>query len=105
MLELGDIVTWQATHFGIQQAFTSKITAMDTPHFMQDTMTEGAFKSYVHDHHFESSADNQTRMTDVIRYEIPMWAIGRLAGAAFMDKYLTELIQSRCNAIKAHAES
>ncbi len=34
LIVLGEFVTWQATHFGIRQQLTSKITAMERPYFL-----------------------------------------------------------------------
>ncbi|QQE13167.1 hypothetical protein JD969_06810 [Planctomycetota bacterium] len=95
---------WESTHFGIKQKFISKITQFDKPKFLQDQMIEGAFKSYVHDHHFTAIDESHTRMTDIVTYEVPMWAIGRLLEVGFMHKYLHSLIESRCEAIKEKAQ-
>ncbi|QDU35092.1 hypothetical protein KS4_31700 [Poriferisphaera corsica] len=104
MLQIDDQITWESTHFGIKQKFVSKITALTSPTHLQDVMVEGAFKSYTHDHYFEKIDDIHTRMNDIIQYEVPMWAIGRLMEIGFMNKYLHNLIESRCNAIKEKAE-
>ena len=36
LVELNDIVTWEATHFGIRQKLTSKISGFERPFFFQD---------------------------------------------------------------------
>ena len=36
LLNLNEWVTWQATHFGIRQKLTSKITSFDRPNFFED---------------------------------------------------------------------
>ena len=36
LIELGESVTWEATHFGIRQRLTSKITAFERPRFFVD---------------------------------------------------------------------
>lgn len=52
LIEMGEEVTWQATHFGIQQKLTAKITAFDFPNSFRDEMVKGAFKKFTHDHIF-----------------------------------------------------
>jgi len=59
LIELGQHVTWEARHFGVRQRFTSQITAFDRPRHFQDSMTNGAFRSFVHDHHFEPTSEVQ----------------------------------------------
>ena len=49
LIESGESVTWRGRHFGVTQHFTSRITAYDRPRYFQDSMQEGAFRSFVHD--------------------------------------------------------
>lgn len=48
LLEKGDTVTWEATHFGIKQRLTAKVTHMEKPKVFVDTMVKGAFNSYTY---------------------------------------------------------
>ncbi|MGZ4112889.1 MAG: SRPBCC family protein, partial [Tumebacillaceae bacterium] len=52
LMELGDTVTWEATHFGIRQQLTAKITLLEKPHRFVDVMVKGAFHSFTHTHEF-----------------------------------------------------
>jgi ligand-binding SRPBCC domain-containing protein len=56
-IAMGEFVTWQATHFGIRQKLTSKITAFDEPNHFRDEQLKGAFKFIIHDHYFETHGD------------------------------------------------
>lgn len=38
LIEADETVTWQATHFGVRQKLTSKITVFDRPHYFRDEM-------------------------------------------------------------------
>lgn len=40
LIELNESVTWEATHFGIKQKLTSKITAFDRPFYFRDELWE-----------------------------------------------------------------
>src|SRR5690606_7488254 len=53
LITLNETVTWQATHFGIRQKLTSKITAFDSPNYFIDEQIKGIFKSIHHLHTFE----------------------------------------------------
>ncbi|MFZ1497848.1 MAG: SRPBCC family protein, partial [Saprospiraceae bacterium] len=53
LIKLDETVTWQATHFGIRQKLTSKITAFDKPAYFRDEQIKGAFKYIYHEHKFE----------------------------------------------------
>ena len=46
LLLAGDIVTWEAVHFGIRQRLTAKVTVMNRPHMFEDIMVKGAFHPF-----------------------------------------------------------
>jgi hypothetical protein len=41
LINLNETVTWKATHFGVRQKLTSKITAFDRPYYFVDEQTKG----------------------------------------------------------------
>jgi len=43
LLGPGDEVTWEATHFGVRQRLTSRITEFEPPRRFVDEMVRGAF--------------------------------------------------------------
>lgn len=104
LINLGEFVTWQATHFGVQQKLTSKITAFQEPYHFRDEQLKGAFKFIIHDHYFETKGD-QVIMKDFFKFESPFGLAGRLADKLVLTKYLTNLLTKRNNIIKQFAES
>lgn len=103
LIELGEFVTWEATHFGIKQKLTSKITQFNAPHYFVDEMVSGAFKSFKHEHIFEEN-DNTTLMTDKFYFESPFGMFGKLANTLFLKQYITQLLQMRNQLLKEKAE-
>ncbi|PEL07650.1 SRPBCC family protein [Bacillus sp. AFS017336] len=103
LIELGESVTWEATHFGIRQQLTSIITEFDPPNRFVDEMVSGAFKSFRHEHIFELK-DDGTLMTDVFDYTSPMGAIGMLVDILFLKSYMKQLLLKRNTYIKNYAE-
>lgn len=103
LIRLNETVTWQATHFGVRQKLTSKITAYERPFHFRDEMLKGAFKSICHDHYFEYR-DEQTVMTDVFCFESPLGFLGRAFNRLVLTKYLTHFLKERNALIKEYAE-
>jgi len=103
LIELGEQVTWEGRHFGIRQRFTSAITEYDRPHHFQDSMIRGAFRSFVHDHYFES-CDEGTRMTDMLEFRSPLGVLGAIVDRLVMRTYLTRLLMQRNAIVKAALE-
>lgn len=99
LLELGETVTWEATHFGIRQQLTSKITAFDSPTYFRDEQVKGIFKKFEHDHYFEQKEDH-VLMTDVLYFESPLGLLGRLFNKLILTNYLKRFLIDRNELIK-----
>jgi ligand-binding SRPBCC domain-containing protein len=104
LINKGETVTWEATHFGIRQRLTTRIPDMRRPDFFVDQMLEGAFKSIYHEHHF-ASHDGGTIMTDDFQFEAPYGILGRLFEKIVLKRYLTRFLTERNAIIKKVAES
>jgi ligand-binding SRPBCC domain-containing protein len=103
LIEAGETVTWEAVHFGIRQRLTSRIDSMTRPVHFRDSMVAGAFRSFVHDHHFEEIPGG-TRMSDVFEYVAPLGVLWRWADLLFLDRYMRCLLEERNAVIKDLAE-
>jgi len=103
LIALGESVTWEATHFGIKQQLTSKITAFDAPNYFVDEMVSGAFKSFKHEHIFKTEG-NQTLMIDKFYFESPFGIFGKLANKLFLKNYMIKLLTTRNSLLKEKAE-
>ena len=104
LISQGETVTWEATHFGIRQKLTSKITAFDRPRHFRDSLVSGAFARFDHDHFFEA-VERKILMRDVFDYDAPLWIFGKVADALFLEKYMTKILAERNRLIKQTAES
>lgn len=104
LIELGESVTFRGRHFGFVQHHTSRITAFDRPRHFQDRMTKGAFRSFVHDHHFVE-AEGRTTMIDVVEFQSPLGVLGRIVDRLFLTSYLSRLLRGRARAIQRAVET
>ena len=104
LLGAGDDVTWEATHFGIRQRLSSRITEFDPPHRFVDEMVRGAFARFRHEHQF-IAVEGGTEMVDIFDYASPLGPLGRLADALFLRRYMTRLLRDRNAYLKRAAES
>ena len=100
LLGLGDVVTFEARHFGITQRLTARITRFEPPHLFEDRMVRGAFRSVAHLHVFEPT-DAGTRMVDTFPYEAPL---GALVARLVLTRYLRRLLTARAAFLKRYAE-
>ena len=103
LLNEGDSVTWEATHLGVKQRLTAKITKMNAPYTFTDELVKGAFHSFTHTHTFIEQGSG-TVMEDVFDYKSPLGILGQLADRLFLERYMRNFIVSRANELKKIAE-
>jgi ligand-binding SRPBCC domain-containing protein len=104
MVELGDEITWEATHFGVKLHLTSKIIAYDIPFKFVDEMLRGPFERWHHTHLFEPGV-GKTRMIDEVKYASPFGGIGSIVDALYLEKYMRRFLLTRNAHIKLVAEN
>jgi ligand-binding SRPBCC domain-containing protein len=104
LIEMDEVVTWRAKHFGFHLTHKARITAFDRPHHFRDEMEEGQFQSFVHDHFFEAAGD-RTRMREVLVFRSPLGPLGATVDALLLKRYLRRLLESRNRVIRDEAES
>ena len=104
LIDLGQQVTWKATHFGVPFTMTSRITEMTAPTRFVDEQVRGPFRRFRHEHRFERVGDG-TLMLDTIDFTSPGGPIGRLVDRIGLERYMARLIGQRNGFLKAQAES
>ena len=98
-------VTWRGRHFGLMLTHTSLIDRYDPPHYFRDVMVKGHFRSFEHEHFFESTKVGCTIMRDRLAFKAPFGPLGYLAERLVLHAYLTCFLQKRNTVIKRIAES
>ena len=104
LIGLGEVVTWEARHFGVKQRLTVKVTRLERPFLFEDEMVSGAFQRMHHQHRFEEKGLT-TVMKDSFDFRAPLGLIGRLAEKAFLTRYMKHFLTLRACALKEMAES
>ena len=104
LMGLGETVTWEATHFGVKQQLTSKITAYNRPFHFRDEQVRGVFQSFVHDHSFELN-NGFVIMQDVFEFQSPFSVLGKILNKLILTNYMTKLLKERDEVIKDFAET
>lgn len=104
MIEAGEQVTFEATHFLIKQRLTSRITEFIKPYLFVDQMVSGAFKTLRHKHEFMTVHDH-TVMKDELTLEAPYGLLGRAAERLFLRRYMRNFLIYRNSQLKLLIEN
>ena len=67
-------------------------------------MRKGAFRSFIHDHHFETVPEG-TVMKDILTFRSPLGLLGRVVDKVVMAAYLRRLLTKRNDVVRLAAES
>lgn len=103
LIEENETVTWRATHLGIYQTHTSKITSMIKPYEFTDIMLKGTFKSLKHQHIFKEK-EGSTVMIDIFEFKSPCGIFGKLFNKFFLKNYMKNYLLERNKIIKNTAQ-
>lgn len=104
LMERGDFVTWETSHLGMKQKFTSQIVEMVKPNSFTDTMIHGAFHSFTHTHEFIEWG-TETIMKDTVSFKSPLGILGKIADHLFLEKYMSHFIARHAQKVKRVAEA
>jgi ligand-binding SRPBCC domain-containing protein len=97
-------VTFEATHLGVRQTLTSRITEYRSPDMFVDEMQQGAFKRLRHIHEFEQQGD-KTIMKDTLTFEAPFGIIGLIVEKLVLKGYMKRFLEHRNEQLKLIAEN
>ena len=104
LLQLGDEVEFEATHFGIKQRFRSKIVEYERPTRFVDEMQKGAFQRMRHLHEFRE-AEGGTLMIDTLDFASPLGPLGALVDRLVLTGYMKGFLESRNQHLREMAEA
>ncbi|MGA7156497.1 MAG: hypothetical protein WBY53_06610 [Acidobacteriaceae bacterium] len=100
----GDTVRWEGMQLGFRNFHQSLISGYDAPHFFQDRMMEGRFRSFEHNHSFEQTTQGVI-LRDEVRFTMPFGPLGWVVGRLVMVPHIRKLLHRRFHLLKQIAES
>ena len=104
LAELGDVLVFEAVHFGIRQRLSSQITELVPPTLFVEAALAGAFQSLTPRHEFTAAASG-TLMRDRLQWTSPLGVLGRIADALFLKRHMLRFLVTRNRNLKAIIEA
>jgi ligand-binding SRPBCC domain-containing protein len=106
LVTASDTIRWQGMQLGFPNYHVSLIVpeTWDPPHFFQDRMIAGRFKSFEHDHRLTETAEG-TRLDDEVRFSMKLRWGGALTGRAIVAPHIRRLMRRRFYLLKRLAET
>lgn len=103
-VQAGDTVRWEGWQLGFPNFHVSFIAHFDPPHFFQDRMLQGRFRTFEHDHRFHE-ADGGVLLEDELRFTMPFGVPGRAVGRIVLVPHIRRLLRERFAMLKHIAET
>lgn len=100
----GDRIRWEGWQLGFWNYHVSLISAYEPCRFFQDTMVEGRFQYFQHDHEF-TEIGGQVLLKDTVRFSMPFGFAGRQAGKHILVPHIAGLLRRRYALLKRIAET
>jgi len=94
----GALIEYRLRWHQLPIAWVTRIEEWSPPHRFVDTQIRGPYKLWHHTHEF-ASVDGGTRMTDVVRYALPLGPIGRIAHALAVRRDVARIFEYRLRRI------
>jgi ligand-binding SRPBCC domain-containing protein len=106
LVSAGDTIRWEGMQLGFPNYHVSLIVpeTWDPPHFFQDRMIAGRFRSFEHDHRFTETPEG-VLLADELRFTMLFGALGRLIGRTVLVPHIRGLMRRRFQLLKRLAES
>lgn len=93
----GRLIDYRLRLFGVPFHWRTRITVWEPPHRFVDEQLRGPYRTWLHLHTFED-ADGGTRMSDRVRYRLPLGPAGALA-LPIVRAQITRIFRYRASAI------
>jgi ligand-binding SRPBCC domain-containing protein len=98
-VRVGQTVTFEGRHFGIDQRLTVRVVKCDPPRSFIDEMIEGTFKAFRHSHEFHDH-EGKTRMVDILEWTSGYGFLGRFVDQFLLKRHLRGLVLKRNERLK-----
>lgn len=96
----GTLIEYRLRLHALPLRWLTRIESWDPGRSFADVQVRGPYRLWHHTHRFEAHAAG-TSMCDVVRYAVPLGAMGRLARALLVRRDLERIFDSRRDAVAA----
>ena len=99
-MRVGTLIQYRLRLHGVPLSWLTSIQALEPSSRFVDVQVRGPYALWHHTHTFESHPDG-TLMRDVVRYALPLGALGELARVLLVQRDLDRIFDFRAEAVAA----
>ncbi|MEJ2543514.1 MAG: SRPBCC family protein [Calditrichaceae bacterium] len=98
-IKKGSLFYFQIRIFKVPLKWKTEITCWEPPYRFIDEQLKGPYKKWIHEHRFIDEG-NQTRMIDIVNYQVPGWFFSSLIHKLFVRNAVKKIFRYRKETIK-----
>jgi ligand-binding SRPBCC domain-containing protein len=98
-MRVGTLIQYRLTLRGLSLSWLTSIQDWEPPHRFVDVQVRGPYALWHHTHEFAVHGENETLMTDTVRYAIGFGPFGELAARAFVHRDVASIFAFRREAV------
>jgi ligand-binding SRPBCC domain-containing protein len=95
----GTLIEYRLKLHGVPIRWRTTIAVWDPPRRFVDVQLSGPYRMWHHTHDFSPTPDGGTRMTDTVRYALPLGPLGELAHRLLVRRDLERIFDFRQNEV------
>jgi uncharacterized protein len=99
-LQAGDRIDYRIRIAGVPLPWRTLISEWDPPRSFTDEQERGPYRRWVHRHTFQPMDDGRVLVTDRVDYDLPLGALGRVAGGFWVRRQLRKIFDYRSDIIR-----
>ena len=101
-LQIGAEYSFLMRRLGIAQPVRFRVDKLSVGSNVTYHQIEGLFQTWIHTMRFEKTATNETLLTDLIEYEMPLGLMGRVVDDVWWKNDLKKILDRRLSIIADH---
>jgi ribosome-associated toxin RatA of RatAB toxin-antitoxin module len=104
LAEVNDVTTYSARFFGLRFSLATRVTAINSPHRIIETLERGLFQTFGHEYTLRPLEPDAVDLTDAFSFRSPFGFIGTLFDALILKPTMTRAMTARLEGLKRIAE-
>ncbi len=104
LAQVGDVTIWSARFFGLRFKLATRVTALESPQRMTETLERGLFTEFGHVYTLRSLESGAVELTDAFTFRSPLGVIGAVFDKLVLKPVMTKAMTARLEGLKRIAQ-
>lgn len=105
LAEVNDVTTYSARFFGLRFTLATRVTALNSPHSLTETLARGLFSEFGHIYALRPLESGAVELTDAFTFRSPLGVIGALFDSLILKPVMIRAMTDRLEGLRHIAES